>query len=288
MATVTLHSRQIGELIDEAAGLLHHLPNPRFEAEALLAHLLEKNRAYFRTWPETVLEQPQIDAFAQLVEQRRAGKPLAYITGEQPFWSFELKVTGATLIPRPETELLVEKTLALIPPTARWQIADLGTGSGAIALALASERPQCQLHASDISPDALDIARLNAGRIKLGNIRFSQGNWCEALAGEVYQIIVSNPPYVDADDPHLLEDGLPFEPRLALTPGSDGLAAIDQIIDQARHHLVAPGWLLLEHGYHQRAAIQALLREAGYSQIETFTDLGGNDRLTIGRFINSC
>ncbi len=281
MPTPAPHS--IAATLQAAARTLARLPNPQMEAEALLGHLLKRERAYFRTWPERELNETQRMQFAELVARRRQGEPLAYITGQREFWSLTLKVTPATLIPRPETELLVEEALARTPANSQWRIADLGTGSGAIALALASERRRCQLYASDISNAALQVAQQNAQQLKLDNIHFSQGSWCEALPPQPFEIIVANPPYVDGNDPHLLADSLPFEPRSALTPGADGLAAIRTISRQARDRLRPPGWLLLEHGYNQAAAVEQILAEDGYSHIETRQDLTGNDRLTLAQ-----
>lgn len=255
------------------------------DAEALLAHILEKDRSYFRTWPEQDIGKEPLRQFQQLVERRMNGEPLAYLTGWREFWSLLLQVSPATLIPRPDTELLVEQALEKIPVAAHWQIADLGTGSGAIALAIASERTNCHVVATDISNDALTIARANAQRLNINNIEFRQGSWHEALKeGEQFQLIASNPPYIDADDKHLQYDGLPHEPRNALTPGNDGLTAIRIIIKQMKNHLRQPGWLLLEHGYNQKQAVQDLLKQQNYSEPHTLKDPGDNDRLTTATF----
>ncbi len=269
--------------IKRAAQTLRELDSPRLEAESLLGYVLDKNRAYFRTWPESVLTDAQWKRFGELVEKRAQGVPLAYLTGQREFWSLDLHVTPATLIPRPETELLVEKALARIPPERHWHIADLGTGSGAIALALASERSRCHLHATDLSSAALAVAQDNAQRLQLSNVQFYQGSWCEALPPQRFHVIVSNPPYVSEHDPHLLDDGLPFEPRSALTPGGDGLAAIRAISRQARSFLQPPGWLLLEHGYDQGEAVRSILSRDGYQNIRTCEDLAGNSRLTLAQ-----
>ncbi len=255
----------------------------RLDAEALLCHLLQRDRSYLRTWPEREVADNLIAQFNALVARRQQGEPLAYLIGWREFWSLRLNVTRATLIPRPETELLVEQALERIPRTAQWQIADLGTGSGAIALAIASERPNCQLVATDFSPAALQVAAGNATQLGIHNIEFRHGSWCEALANNRYQMIVSNPPYIDASDHHLQHDGLPFEPQSALTPGDDGLTALRIIIDQARPHLVPPGWLLLEHGYHQGEMVRELLQQAGYHGAITLRDLGGQERLTLAQ-----
>ncbi len=260
-----------------------HIDN--LDAEALLAHVLQKDRSYFRAWPEREIETDALQQFQQLSARRANGEPLAYLTGWREFWSLLLQVSPATLIPRPETELLVEHALEKIPATAHWQIADLGTGSGAIALAIASERTNCHVVATDISSDALTIAQANAQRLNINNIEFRQGSWHEALKeGEQFQLIASNPPYIDANDKHLQYDGLPHEPQNALTPGNDGLTAIRIIIKQMKNHLRQSGRLLLEHGYNQGQTVRDLLKQQNYSDTHTLKDLGDNDRLTTATF----
>ncbi len=255
------------------------------DAEALLGHVLNKDRAYFRTWPERELSSHEFEQFHTLLARRQQGEPLAYILGWREFWSLRLKVTPATLIPRPDTEQLVEQALTLIPANAPWRIADLGTGSGAIALAIASERPDCSVVATDISSDALRVAQGNAQQLGISNVEFRHGSWNKALqTNEHFQLIAANPPYVNADDKHLQRDGLPFEPQTALTPGEDGMADIRIIIKQMKGHLISPGWLLLEHGYQQGEQVRALLTRQGYHQIITYRDLGGSERLTQGYF----
>lgn len=254
------------------------------DAEALLAHVLDKDRSYFRAWPEQTLEQAQLSQFQQLVVRRTQGEPLAYLTGWREFWSLLLQVSPATLIPRPDTETLVEQALNIIPQDANWHIADLGTGSGAIALAIASERPGCSLVATDTCPDALAVAQTNAQRLKLHNVEFRQGSWHQAFKlGEQFQLIASNPPYIDADDVHLTLNGLPHEPQQALTPGKDGMAAIRTIAEKIRIYLCPHGWLLLEHGYDQGQAVRQTLHQQMYSDILTHHDLGNNERVTQGK-----
>jgi len=256
----------------------------KLDAEALLAHVLEKDRSYFRAWPDREIENKQLGQFQQLVKRRADGEPLAYLTGWREFWSLLLQVSPATLIPRPDTELLVEQALEKIPTDAHWHIADLGTGSGAIALAIASERPHCHIIATDISNEALAVAQANARRLNINNIEFRQGSWHEALQpGEQFQLIASNPPYIDADDKHLQLDGLPHEPQGALTPGTDGLAAIRIIAEQMKNHLSKPNWLLLEHGYDQGQQVRDLLAQQGYTEITSHIDLGGNERMTLAK-----
>ncbi len=251
------------------------------DAEALLSFILNKNRSYFRAWPERKIEPTQWQQFQRLLERRQQGEPLAYIIGSREFWSLNLRVTPATLIPRPDTEILVEEALRLIPEDADWHIADLGTGSGAIALAIANERPNCTLVASDISTEALAVAKQNAIELRINNVEFRLGNWGEVLkAGELFQLIAANPPYVNRDDKHLEEDGLPFEPINALTPGLDGLSSIRIIADQVKKHLINPAWLLLEHGYDQGGAVRTLLQKQNYDNANTLRDFGNNERMT--------
>ncbi len=255
--------------------------SPQLDAEVLLAHLLERPRSYLRTWPERPLSSQQQEAFSLLVQQRREGEPVAYLTGQREFWSLELRVTRDTLIPRPETELLVAAALQRIPAAAAWSIADLGTGSGAIALALASERPQCRVVATDVSAAALTVARSNALRLTLEQVEFRHGDWVEPLRGERFQMVVSNPPYIALGDPHLVQDGLPYEPQRALSSGLKGLDALVKIIATATEILSPPGWLLLEHGYDQGGAVRELFTKSGYTGVVTLRDDGGQERLTL-------
>lgn len=256
----------------------------RLEAEILLAHVLHCSRTHLRTWPEREVAADALTAFQQLIARRAAGEPIAYLTGERGFWDMTLKVTPDTLIPRPETERLVELALERIPAGAKWRLADLGTGSGAIALAIAKARPTCHVIATDISPAALAVARENAARLCVTNIEFRQGRWFEPLAGEHFHLIASNPPYVHPADPHLTQGDLRFEPPTALASGPDGLTDLRDIIDGACHHLHPGGWLLLEHGYDQGRAVEALLRAAGYQAVEVVTDLGDRERIGIGQW----
>ena len=257
---------------------------PRLDAEILLAHVLQTSRSHLFAHPEQRVDNNQLRLFALLVVARRKGRPVAYLTGRREFWSLNLKVNSATLIPRPETELLVEQSLRYVPVGARWYLLDLGTGSGAIALALAKERPHCRLTATDISESALAVARENARSLGLSNLEFQQGDWFEPIPGRRYSLIVSNPPYVANGDPHLNAGDLRFEPRRALTGGPDGLAAIRKIVLRAPAHLDAGGVLLLEHGSHQAGRVRELLAAAGFSEIQTFRDLAGSERVSAGRF----
>lgn len=271
--------------VDIASALKHAQQHiDRLDAELLLCHLLDKPRSYLRTWPEQALDADLLSEFEALTARRANDEPLAYLIGWREFWSLKLKVTPATLIPRPDTETLVEQALALIPADAHWRIADLGTGSGAIALAIASERPHCHIVASDLSRDALAVAEENARTLNIHNIEFRHASWADAFqAGEQFQLIAANPPYIDADDEHLQLNGLPFEPHSALSPGQDGLADLRCIIEQTQAHLTKPGWLLLEHGYNQGQAVRTLLQQHNYQNISTARDLGNNERMTRGQ-----
>lgn len=255
----------------------------RFEAELLLAHALGKTRAWLFAWPEFVPERVQREAFESLVAARERGEPVAYLIGWRAFRALDLLVTPAVLIPRPETELLVELALARIPQQAEVALADLGTGSGAIALALAHERPLARVLATDASADALAVARANAERLGLANVAFARGDWCAALGEARFDLIVSNPPYIAAADPHLREGDLRHEPAAALASGSDGLDAIRTIVAQAPMHLREGGWLLFEHGWDQAERVRGLLAAAGFVDAHSAVDLEGRDRVTLGR-----
>jgi release factor glutamine methyltransferase len=258
-------------------------PSARLDAELLLAHVLGKPRSYLRTWPEREPDAAQCAAFAALLERRRAGEPVAYLLGRQGFWSLELEVAPHTLIPRPDTELLVETALAL-GPGGPARVLDLGTGSGAIALALACERPAWQVLGVDRVAEAVLLAERNRARLGLANARFVESRWFSALTGERFAMIVGNPPYIAADDRHLSEGDVRFEPASALVAGQDGLDDIRLIVDEAPEHLEAGGWLLLEHGYDQAEAVRALFAARGFTDVESRRDLGGHQRITLGRW----
>ncbi len=227
------------------------------------------------------ISAPDRECFEQLIQRRLAGEPVAYITGEREFWSMNLRVTPDTLIPRPETETLVALALDFIPADANWTVVDLGTGSGAIALAIASERPRCQLIATDQSEAALAVARENAGRLGVGNIRFVRADWLAFEPDQPYPLIVSNPPYIPSDDPHLKQGDVRYEPDAALASGEDGLRDIKMIAEQAAGRLTESGRLLLECGYDQGEAARALLADIGYRDVEVVKDLAGCDRVIV-------
>jgi release factor glutamine methyltransferase len=273
----------IAELLQQAAARLSGISDSaRLDAELLLCQALDCQRSYLFTWPEREPDESQHAAFETLLARREQGEPVAHILGRREFWSLELAVSADTLIPRPETELLVEAALARIPPDEEWEIADLGTGSGAIALAIASERPACRVVAVERSKAALAVAQENARRLAIDNVEFVQGEWFAPLAGRQFQMIVSNPPYIPQQDPHLQQGDVRFEPRSALVSGDDGLDDIRHLITKAKNFLVHPGWLLLEHGHDQGAAVITLLQAANYQHTENLRDLLGNDRLAIG------
>ena len=254
----------------------------RLEAELLLAHALDRPRSWFYAHAGDLLEPRDASAFADLLRRREAGEPVAQITGHRGFWSLELAVTPDTLIPRPETELLVELALDRLPRTEPRRVLDLGTGTGAIALAIASERPLADLTAVDASQAALDVARDNAAEAGLA-LRLRHSDWFSAVAGERFDLVASNPPYIADGDPHLQQGDLRFEPRTALASGPDGLDAIRVIARDAPAHLVPGGWLLVEHGYDQGPAVRELFTAAGLKSVATERDLEQRDRVTLGR-----
>ena len=255
----------------------------RIDAEHLLAHCLQQTRAWLYAHADQAVDATQADAYAGLVKRRMGGEPVAYLTGVRGFWSLELQVSPDTLVPRPETELLVELALGRLPAEAAVQVLDLGTGSGAIALAIASERPLARITGVDASSAALDVAAGNGRRLGLANAVFEPGDWYGRLDGRRYDVIVSNPPYIAVGDPHLDEGDLRFEPPAALSSGPDGLDAIRTIVAGAPAHLAPGGYLLLEHGWTQGAAVRGLLAEAGFGAIETARDLEERERVSIGK-----
>ena len=259
----------------------------RVDAEVLLAYALDKPRSWLIAHADDLLSPDYAAAYTVLIEQREAGEPVAYITGRRGFWSLDLEVTPATLIPRPETELLVELALERLPVDRACRVLDLGTGSGAIALAIAHERPAAQIVATDASTDALEVAQHNARRHHIGNVNFMHGDWFAPLGDNCFDIIVSNPPYIESSDPHLQQGDLRFEPISALASGDDGLDDIRRIVRDAGFHLAPGGWLLFEHGWHQGDAARMLLRDAGFVELSTVCDLEQRDRVSLGHWLVS-
>jgi release factor glutamine methyltransferase len=273
---------------EDATEQLSRLPHATADLEAalLLCHLLGVPHSRLFAWPEKRLTEAERRAYQRLIQRRLDGEPIAHIIGEREFWSLPLQITRDTLIPRPETELLVERALAHLIAIDTPRIADLGTGSGAIALALASERTDALVHATDRSAAALAVARENAERLHLQRVQFFIGNWCQALPpGALYDLIVSNPPYIKADDPHLTQGDLPREPSRALISGIDGLDAIRSIAAESHAYLKTGGWLLLEHAYDQGEDVNNILQDHGFTHLSTLCDLAGQPRLTEGRSV---
>ncbi len=274
-------SATVADLLRAAAGRLPG-EDARREAECLLEHVLDVGRAWLFAYPDHRPNAVEREHFEALVERRQSGEPLAYIVGHTGFWTLDVAVSPATLIPRVETELLVELALEHLPTDRELRVAELGTGSGAIALALASERPRAHVIATDISDQALQIAQANAQRNHLNNVEFRQGDWLTPLLGERFHLIASNPPYMADDDPHLQRGDLRFEPGVALSCGVDGLAAIRLIVAQTPPLLESGGWLVLEHGLTQGEAVRDLLRQAGFRNVQTHRDLEGRERISLG------
>ncbi len=256
----------------------------RSDAEPLLLHALGRDRAWLFAHGRDPVDPSVAQAFEALVQRRQGGEPVAYLTGSRGFWTLELAVSTATLIPRADTELLVELALERLDNLPGRRVADLGTGSGAIALAIASERPQAQVIATDASAAALAVAQRNAHSHRLRNVDCRQGSWFAPLAGERFDLVASNPPYIAAQDPHLRQGDLRYEPASALASGPDGLDDIRLIVADAPAHLLAGGWLLLEHGWDQGAAVAELLRARGFDAVATHQDLEQRDRVTSGRW----
>ena len=273
---------QIRAILEDAARRLEALSeSPRLDAELLLARAIDMPRSYLFAHPEEPLDELAIRRFEEMVGRRLAGEPMAYITGVREFWSLELLVTPATLVPRPETELLVELALREIPRRAEWDVLDLGTGSGAIAIAIAKERPLSRVTAIDVSAAALDVARENARHCETPNIEFLEGDWTAPVRGRRFNVILSNPPYVRADDVAL--EALHREPRHALEAGEDGLDAIRILARDCGALLQPGGVLLIEHGAEQRDSVAAVLGEHGWTDIRCHNDYAGLPRVTVAR-----
>lgn len=289
--------KRIDDLLNAASKAIeaHKISDSaQLDAELLMSYSLNKNRTYLYTWPEKTLSKSQQACFENLLEQRLQGKPIAHLTQEREFWGLNLKVTADTLIPRPDTEILIETALNKLNPLSNQQqcssesqqacsILDLGTGTGAIALALKSELPTCQVTAIDFSQAALEVAKQNAQTHQL-TVAFLHSSWFDALPPQTeFDLIVSNPPYIEAQDPHLLEGDVRFEPLSALTAGEDGLDDLKIIIGQACLFLKNHGWLMVEHGYNQATEVCKLFESHHFANVETIHDYGQNPRITIGQ-----
>ncbi|WP_194206854.1 peptide chain release factor N(5)-glutamine methyltransferase [Superficieibacter sp. 1612_C1] len=268
--------------LDRAIGRLRASESPRRDAEILLGYVTGRARTYILAFAETTLTSTEQEQLETLLVRRERGEPIAHLTGQREFWSLPLFVSPVTLIPRPDTECLVEQALARLPAEP-CRILDLGTGTGAIALALATERPDCQVTAVDFLPDAVALATRNAQHLDIRNVTILRSDWFSALAGQRFTVIVSNPPYIDETDPHLDQGDVRFEPKSALVAGENGLADLAHIITTARDYLLPGGYVLLEHGWQQAAAVRELFTAMGYQQVETCQDYGGNERLTLGQ-----
>ncbi len=271
----------ISQAVVHGCNVLAQSESPDRDSQILLCNILSCTTVYLHSRSDQLLTEQQRTRFEQLLQQRQQGQPIAHLTGRSGFWTLDLHITPDTLIPRPDTELLVELALSKIKPTML--VADLGTGSGAIALSLAQEQPLAQFVAMDYSRSALTIAKKNAVIHQLNNVLFWQGQWLDAIADRSLDIVVSNPPYIQVDDPHLSQGDVRFEPLTALTSGVDGLDDIRKIVLQAQRCLTNTGWLLVEHGYDQAQRVKDLFQKAGFINITSHKDLGDNDRVVMGK-----
>lgn len=273
---------RIDAALREARARLVDSPSAARDAEVLLCHVLARPRSYLFTWPEALLDAAQHAAFEALLARRTEGEPVAHLTGEREFFGRAFRVTADTLIPRPDTEVLIETVLSLsLPAQARG--VDLGTGTGIIGITLALEKPLWQMTLVDVSAPALAVAQSNARQLS-AKVNTLNSHWLDACSGP-FDVIVSNPPYIDQDDVHLQQGDVRFEPRSALVAQEQGLADIRVITQQAQSRLCAGGWLAFEHGYNQGEAVRELLSEAGFSEVRTVRDYGGNERVTVGQYV---
>ncbi len=270
--TLTSATQQLDTISDTAL----------LDAEVLLCHVLKKNRSHLRAWPEKALSLEEHNKFQQLLDQRIRGEPIAYISGKKEFWSREFKVSPNVLIPRPDTELLIELSLNIIKNKVNPRLIDLGTGSGNIAITLAAERPDSDIIATDVSNQALKIAKHNAKAHQIKNIHFIQSDWFDNILQNEFDLVISNPPYIASNDPHLSQGDVRFEPDCALVADDKGLKDIRMICSHARDYLKSKGRLLIEHGYDQQAAVQTIFDEYQFFDITTHNDLSGNPRVTTG------
>lgn len=268
----------------QAVHRLAHSESPKRDAEILLGFVTGKSRTFILAFGETMLMPAQQTTLDALLARRAQGEPIAHLVGVREFWSLPLRVSAVTLIPRPDTECLVEHALTKLPDSP-CAILDLGTGTGAIALALASERPDCDITALDVVPQAVALAKENAESLSITNVRVRQSHWFDALDAERFALIVSNPPYIDEADPHLSEGDVRFEPKSALVAENHGLADLETLVNASRRFLEPGGWLVLEHGWTQGESVQRMLWDAGFTEVATYKDYGDNDRLTSGRYL---
>ena len=273
----------IADLLQSATEANQLSDSPGLDCELLLCFVLGVDPSYSKTWPERQVSDDHLAQFDELLQRRIKGEPVAYLIGSQGFWSLDLEVSPATLIPRPETELLVEVALELSLPEQA-SVLDLGTGTGAIALALATERSHWKVCAVDLQQQAVDLAERNRQRYQLNNVRLFASNWFDAIPAQRFDLIVSNPPYIEAGDPPLSQGDVRFEPASALVSGDDGLDDLRLVCSQSVDYLADGGWLLLEHGFDQGAAVRELLERAGFNSVETRPDLNGCERITLGRY----
>lgn len=259
-------------------------PSATVDAQVLLSHVLQCNSAHLLAWPEKELTDVQKETYEQLIQQRQQGIPVAHLTGKREFWSLDFSVNNSTLIPRPETETLVEFILTNFADREHLKLLDMGTGTGAIAIAVASEKPGWQIVASDVSDAALELARKNAHNHQCHNISFVKSDWFNNIPFHDFDIIVSNPPYIAADDPHLSQGDVRFEPKTALTSGSTGMDDIEQICLHAKDHLTKNGWLIVEHGYNQEQLLARCFTKNGFTQVTQQQDLSGHTRMSAGKY----
>lgn len=271
------------EWVKQAANRLSASDSAKRDAEILLEHVTGRSRTYLFAFGETELKAEEFQQAELLLQRREKGEPIAYIIGEREFWSLPLYVSPATLIPRPDTECIVEQALSRLTEQKN-QILDLGTGTGAIALALASEMPQSQVIGVDFNPDAVALAQRNQQRLNISNVKFIQSNWFSSLSIQQFDMIISNPPYIDENDMHLSEGDVRFEPLTALVAKDEGLADLMHIIKESKKYLKNQGWLLLEHGWTQGLAVRDLFKVHGYTKIETCLDYGGRERISLGQW----
>lgn len=269
--------------LKQASQLLSGSDSPKRDAEILLGFVTNKTRTFLMAFSETQLTENELTELDQFLKRRQAGEPIAYITGVKEFWSLKFNVSPSTLIPRPDTEKLVELALEFLPKVP-CEVLDLGTGTGAIVIAMATERPDCLFTAIEKNDDAFNLAQQNAKQIGVNNTYFLQGNWYRPIKGRQFAMIVSNPPYIEPTDVHLSQGDVRYEPRSALVSEDDGLADIKIIVQGATKHLSQYGWLLIEHGWEQGELVRKIFKQHGFQLVETYADYSGNERVTVGRW----